>query len=94
MQNVAELQKVFERPKSLNDRAFHYCPGCGHGDYWRLGRKVLTLQWKACRRATSVTATTTNPASMPFTTTLNMGADDITRHERFNSRLHRAGRSA
>ena len=34
------------------------CPGCGHGDYWRLGRKVLTLQCKACRRETSVTAGT------------------------------------
>ena len=35
------------------------CPGCGHGDHWRrLGRKVLTLQCKACRRETSVTAGT------------------------------------
>src|ERR671913_322633 len=34
------------------------CPGCGHGDHWRLGRKVLTLQGKACRRETSVTAGT------------------------------------
>src|SRR5215210_811593 len=34
------------------------CPGCGHGDYWRLGRKVLTLQCRACRRETSVTAGT------------------------------------
>src|SRR5688572_26722638 len=34
------------------------CPGCGHDGYWRLGRKVLTLQCKACRRETSVTAGT------------------------------------
>src|SRR3954471_1907705 len=34
------------------------CPGCGHDGYWRLGRKVLTLQCKACRRGTSVTAGT------------------------------------
>src|ERR687897_1276378 len=34
------------------------CPGCGHGDHWRLGRKVLTLQCKACRRETSATAGT------------------------------------
>jgi len=34
------------------------CPECGHGGYWRLGRKVLTLQCKACRRETSVTAGT------------------------------------
>ena len=34
------------------------CPGCGHEGYWRLGRKVLTLQCRACRRETSVTAGT------------------------------------
>jgi hypothetical protein len=34
------------------------CPGCGHEGCWRLGRKVLTLQCKACRRETSVTAGT------------------------------------
>ena len=34
------------------------CPGCGHDGHWRLGRKVLTLQCKACRRETSVTAGT------------------------------------
>src|ERR671927_134625 len=34
------------------------CPGCGHDGYRRLGRKVLTLQCKACRRETSVTAGT------------------------------------
>jgi hypothetical protein len=34
------------------------CPACGHDGYWRLGRKVLTLQCKACRRETSVTAGT------------------------------------
>src|SRR5207245_4843634 len=32
------------------------CPECGHGRFWRLGRKALTLQCKACRRETSVTA--------------------------------------
>src|SRR3954469_10392931 len=34
------------------------CPECGHGRFWRLGRKVLTLQCRACRRETSVTAGT------------------------------------
>src|SRR4051812_49812089 len=34
------------------------CPGCGHDGYWRLGRKVLTLQCRACWRETSVTAGT------------------------------------
>src|SRR3954453_4251014 len=32
------------------------CPECGHDGCWRLGRKVLTLQCRACRRETSVTA--------------------------------------
>src|SRR3954470_5617388 len=31
------------------------CPECGRDGYWRLGRKVLTLQCKACRRETSGT---------------------------------------
>src|SRR3954471_8464760 len=34
------------------------CPACGHDRFWRLGRKVLTLQCRACRRETSVTAGT------------------------------------
>ena len=34
------------------------CPECGHDRFWRLGRKVLTLQCRACRRETSVTAGT------------------------------------
>ncbi len=34
------------------------CPGCGHDGYWRLGRKAPTLQCRACRRETSVTAGT------------------------------------
>ena len=34
------------------------CPGCGHDGHWRLGRKVPTLQCRACRRETSVTAGT------------------------------------
>src|SRR4051794_30218719 len=34
------------------------CPACGHDGYWRLGREGLTLQCRACRRETSVTAGT------------------------------------
>jgi len=30
------MQKVFERPRTLNDRPFHYCPGCGHGIVHRM----------------------------------------------------------
>src|SRR3954462_9306655 len=39
------------------------CPGCGHDGYWRLGRKVLTLQCKACRRGDPVTARRVMPRS-------------------------------
>ncbi len=35
------MQKVFERPKSLNDRPFHYCPGCGHGIVHRMVAESL-----------------------------------------------------
>jgi len=35
------MQKVFERPKSLNDRPFHYCPGCGHGIVHRMTAEAI-----------------------------------------------------
>jgi 2-oxoglutarate ferredoxin oxidoreductase subunit beta len=35
------MQKVFERPKSLNDRPFTYCPGCGHGIVHRMMGEAL-----------------------------------------------------
>src|SRR4051794_41922637 len=41
------------------------CPACGHDRFWRLGRKVLTLQCRACRRETSVTAGTGMHRSPP-----------------------------
>src|SRR4051812_29891763 len=45
------------------------CPECGHDGYWRLGRKVLTLQCEACRRGTSVTAGTgMHPSHPPLRT--------------------------
>ncbi|MFQ3573714.1 MAG: thiamine pyrophosphate-dependent enzyme [Thermodesulfovibrionales bacterium] len=30
------MQKVFSRPRSLTNRPFHYCPGCGHSIVHRL----------------------------------------------------------
>ena len=43
------------------------CPECGHDGCWRLGREVLTLQCKACRRETSVTAgTVTHRSHLPL----------------------------
>jgi len=35
------MQKVFERPKSLTDKPFHYCPGCGHGIVHRMVAESL-----------------------------------------------------
>ena len=35
------MQKVFERPKALTDKAFHYCPGCGHGIVHRMVAEAI-----------------------------------------------------
>ena len=35
------MTKVFERPKSLTDKPFHYCPGCAHGIVHRLIAEVI-----------------------------------------------------
>ncbi|MFA5479818.1 MAG: thiamine pyrophosphate-dependent enzyme [Candidatus Muiribacteriota bacterium] len=35
------MKTVYERPKSLNDRYFHYCPGCGHGVVHKLIAEVV-----------------------------------------------------
>ncbi len=32
---------IYEKPKSLSDAAFHYCPGCSHGIVHRLVCEVL-----------------------------------------------------
>ena len=32
---------VFEKPKSLTDKVFHYCPGCTHGIIHRLIAEVI-----------------------------------------------------
>ncbi len=34
-------KKVFERPKSLKDAIYHYCPGCGHSIIHRLIAEVI-----------------------------------------------------
>lgn len=36
-----EMQKVFERPRTLRPVATHYCPGCGHGIAARLVAEVI-----------------------------------------------------
>jgi len=39
--NVAEMAKVFERPKSLTETRFTYCPGCHHGIITRIIGEAL-----------------------------------------------------
>ncbi len=36
-----ELEKVFQRPRTLRPVATHYCPGCGHGIAGRLVAEVI-----------------------------------------------------
>jgi len=35
------MKRVFGRPKSMKDAAFHYCPGCGHSVIHRLIAEVV-----------------------------------------------------
>lgn len=35
------MKKVFGKPESLKDAAFHYCPGCGHSIIHRLVAEVI-----------------------------------------------------
>ncbi len=41
IQSVTTMKKVFERPRSLKDAVFHYCPGCGHSILHRLVAEVI-----------------------------------------------------
>jgi len=40
-ENTGKLEKVFEKPDSLNDQQFSYCPGCHHGVINRLIAEVI-----------------------------------------------------
>ncbi|HZK34711.1 MAG TPA: thiamine pyrophosphate-dependent enzyme [Bacillota bacterium] len=35
------MKKVFQRPESLTNKPFHYCPGCSHGIVHRLIAEVM-----------------------------------------------------
>jgi 2-oxoglutarate ferredoxin oxidoreductase subunit beta len=35
------MEKVFAKPEALQERAFHYCPGCTHGVVHRLVAEVI-----------------------------------------------------
>jgi 2-oxoglutarate/2-oxoacid ferredoxin oxidoreductase subunit beta len=38
---IEQMEKVFERPESMQETRTHYCPGCGHGVAHRLVAEVL-----------------------------------------------------
>lgn len=38
---MSDVAKVFEKPKALTDKPFHYCPGCTHGIVHRLVAEVI-----------------------------------------------------
>lgn len=35
------MKVIYEKPKSLTDKPFHYCPGCGHGVVHKLIGEVM-----------------------------------------------------
>ncbi len=35
------MKVIYEKPKSISDKTFHYCPGCGHGIAHRLVGEVM-----------------------------------------------------
>ena len=35
------MKTIFDKPKSISDNTFHYCPGCGHGVAHRLVGEVI-----------------------------------------------------
>jgi len=39
--SLENMEKIFERPKTLDTRPMHYCPGCGHGVAHRLIMEVV-----------------------------------------------------
>src|SRR4051794_25709968 len=75
------------------------CPACGHDGYWRLGRKVLTLQCRACRRETSVTAGTVMhrshlPLKVWFTGTVKLSSKGTEKRRRSSALWPHAAVSA
>lgn len=39
--SLDNMEKIYERPKTLKDKVMHYCPGCGHGVAHRLVMEVI-----------------------------------------------------
>lgn len=39
--SLENMEKVYERPKTLKDKVMHYCPGCGHGVSHRLVMEIV-----------------------------------------------------
>jgi len=39
--SLENMEKIYERPKTLKDQVMHYCPGCGHGVAHRLVMEIV-----------------------------------------------------
>jgi len=39
--SLENMEKIYERPKTLKDKVMHYCPGCGHGVTHRLVMELV-----------------------------------------------------
>ncbi len=39
--SLENMEKIYERPKTLKDKVMHYCPGCGHGVAHRLVMEIV-----------------------------------------------------
>ncbi|PJB83860.1 MAG: 2-oxoglutarate oxidoreductase [Acidobacteria bacterium CG_4_9_14_3_um_filter_49_7] len=39
--SLENMDKIYERPKTLKDQVMHYCPGCGHGVAHRLVMEIV-----------------------------------------------------
>ena len=81
------MATVFEKPKSLTDAPFHYCPGCPHGIIHRLVAEVmdeLDIEGKAIGVAPATVSQYLSGRAQPSLATLSKlcavldcSADDI-----------------
>ena len=39
--SLENMEKIYERPKTLKDKVMHYCPGCAHGVSHRLVMEIV-----------------------------------------------------
>jgi len=62
--DVSGLACVYERPGTLTDTPFHYCPGCGHGVVHRvLMEAVDELGYRKRRSASRRSGAPSSPTT-------------------------------